>query len=70
MALLGAANYFLVLRGRVEGIYLGLLNQATWTTYALATKQYGFLFSAALFATINIQGLRNYMKARDKNEDD
>ena len=58
----GALNYFLAIRGRVEGLYLGLLNQVFWTGYAFATGAYGFLFTVALFVPINLVGLKEYYK--------
>lgn len=62
LATSGALNYFLALRGRVEGLYLGLLNQVFWSAYALITHGYGFFFTVALFVPINLMGLREYYK--------
>jgi len=60
----GAVNYLLAIKGRVEGLWLGLTNQVIWVVYALTSHQYGFLFSVALFGPINVYGLINYFKRR------
>jgi hypothetical protein len=60
----GAVNYLLAIKGRIEGLWLGLINQFFWVAYALGSHEYGFFFTVALFGPINIYGLVNHFKKK------
>lgn len=62
---LGGLGWLLVtLDRRIHGFLVGLAAQVAWVTYAVATAQWGFIGSAALFGAINALGLARWLRAR------
>lgn len=62
---LGGLGWLLVtLERRIHGFTVGIAAQALWITYAVATRQWGFLGSAALFGAINALGVLRWRRAR------
>lgn len=53
--------------GRSWGFLVGLTAQVLWVVYALATEQYGFLISAALYG---VMYFRNFQTWREKRRGD
>jgi len=70
LAISGALNYFLAIRGKVSGLWLGLANQVGWIAYALTTHQYGFFVTVVLFGPINIYGLKKHFEKKEDNGQD
>lgn len=68
LSTLSGVNYFLTMRGYKAGLWMGVANQIVWTCYSLFTKQYGFLFSVALFSFINVYGLIKWDTRKTKEE--
>lgn len=47
------------------GFALGVFQQVLWLIYAVSTKQYGFLASAAIFGVLNVVGWRKWKAEQD-----
>lgn len=64
---LGGLGWLLVtVERRVHGFLVGLAAQAAWISYAVTTRQWGFIGSALLFGAINALGLWRWWRARPK----
>lgn len=57
-----AAGVFIVGRKKTWGWLILVGAQAMWITYGIATRQYGFIASGALFATINGNNWRRWRR--------
>lgn len=68
LSLLGATSYLLAVRGIRVGLWVGVGTQFVWASYALISGQYGFLFSVALFGSINVYGLMKPRKDKNANQ--
>lgn len=55
LALLGIGQIVLTGQKKRIGWLLGLATSCVWVAFALVTKQYGFLISSAVFASIHIR---------------
>jgi hypothetical protein len=49
--------------------YVGLGAQVLWIAYAIATKQYGFIFSALAYGFVYLKNGRAWQKARLEEDD-
>jgi nicotinamide riboside transporter PnuC len=58
LAVIGVAGIYFVGRKTIWGWFVLLFNECLWMTYAIVTKQYGFIFSALAYAIVYI---RSYM---------
>lgn len=58
---IGITGLYLVGNKSLWGWYIGIAVQVLWVTYAIVTRQWGFIFSAIVYASVNI---RNYLKWR------
>lgn len=66
LTLIGVTGLVLVYRTEsLIGPFIGLSVQALWIAYAIATRQWWFLFSAFAYSGANIYGLIK----RRRNED-
>jgi hypothetical protein len=59
----GVAGLWLAGSKRNIGWLIGLAAQGLWVAYALATRQYGFLVSAACYATVYFRNWYRWNKA-------
>jgi hypothetical protein len=65
LTLLGGLGWLLVtVERRIQGFTVGILAQVAWVSYAVVTRQWGFLGSAALFGAINVLGVYRWLKGR------
>jgi hypothetical protein len=55
-------RYFFVGRKTIWGWHILLLNETLWITYAIITKQYGFIFSALAYAAVYIKSFMLWRK--------
>jgi hypothetical protein len=59
----------LLLRAKKSiGWVVGLAAQTLWLAYAIATRQWGFILSAACYGTVNTLGLIAWRKAEREQE--
>mgnify|MGYP007083501013 CR=1 FL=1 len=66
LAVIGVTGIYFVGRKTIWGWLVLLLNECIWILYALATKQYGFIFMATAYAAVYI---KSYMLwHRENNE--
>lgn len=55
LAAIGITGIFFVGKKTVWGWLILLANEFIWIAYALSTKQYGFIISAAAYAAVYIR---------------
>jgi len=55
LAAIGITGIFFVGKKTVWGWLILLANECIWIAYALSTKQYGFIISAAAYAAVYIR---------------
>jgi hypothetical protein len=67
LAVIGVSGIFFVGRKNFLGWYILLFNETLWIVYAVATKQYGFIFSALAYGVVYIQSHRHW-KSLDKEQ--
>lgn len=61
----GGLGWLLVtVERRRAGFTVGVATQLLWVTYAVVTRQWGFIVSALLFGAINVLGLVRLRRAR------
>ena len=60
LAGLGIAQIYLTGKRIRFGWIVGLLTSALWCVYALATDQYGFIASAAVFAALHYRNWKEW----------
>lgn len=61
----GGLGWLLVtVEQRRAGFTVGVATQALWISYAVVTRQWGFIVSALLFGAINVLGLIRLARAR------
>lgn len=61
LATLGVTGLWFAGNKSIWGWVIGISVQVLWIVYAIATAQWGFIFSALAFAAVNI---RNFIKWR------
>lgn len=65
LTVLGGLGWLLVtVDKRIQGFAVGIAAQVAWVTYAVVTRQWGFIGSAALFGAINALGVYRWTRAR------
>jgi hypothetical protein len=64
LAIIGVTGIFFVGRKTIWGWHILLLNEILWITYAVITKQYGFIFSALAYGVVYI---KSYMLWRQED---
>lgn len=67
LTVVGIGGLYALTKKKWWGFAIGLGAQALWIAYAVATKQWGFLGSAIAYGTVNILGLKSWMKERNKD---
>jgi len=65
LAVIGVTGIFFVGRKTIWGWHILLLNETLWITYAVITKQYGFIFSALAYGIVYI---KSYMLWRKEDQ--
>jgi hypothetical protein len=55
LAVIGVAGIYFVGRKTIWGWLILCANEVLWITYAIITKQYGFIFSAIAYAAVYIK---------------
>jgi nicotinamide riboside transporter PnuC len=55
LAVIGVTGIFFVGRKTIWGWHILLLNEILWITYAVITKQYGFIFSALAYGAVYVK---------------
>lgn len=58
---IGATGIYLTTRKLWAGFAVGLAVQVLWMTYAVVTKQWGFIGSAVIYGWVNFLGLRRWL---------
>lgn len=59
---IGVAGIYFVGRKTVWGWIVLLSNEVLWITYALITKQYGFIFSAIAYGIVYVKSFLHWRK--------
>jgi nicotinamide riboside transporter PnuC len=67
LAVIGVAGIYFVGRKTIWGWLVLLFNETLWITYAIITKQYGFIFSALAYAVVYIKSFIHWNR-EDKEE--
>lgn len=64
LTVVGATCTFLTFKKKIAGPALGMLSQLLWLTYAVVTKQWGFLGSVAIYGPLNAWGFLTWRKEK------
>lgn len=67
LAVIGVTGIYFVGRKTIWGWIVLCFNEVLWITYALITKQYGFIFSAIAYAAVYIKSFIHWK--RDEPEE-
>lgn len=62
LAVIGVTGIYIVGRKTIWGWLILCVNECLWIFYALATKQYGFIFMATAYALVYIKSFRQWRK--------
>ena len=62
LAVIGVAGIYFVGRKTIWGWHILLVNEALWITYAIITKQYGFILSAIAYAAVYVRSYIHWSK--------
>jgi hypothetical protein len=62
LAVIGVAGIYFVGRKTIWGWLILCANEVLWITYALITKQYGFIFSAIAYAVVYIKSFLHWRR--------
>ena len=62
LAVIGVAGIYFVGRKTIWGWIVLCFNEILWITYALITKQYGFIFSAIAYAAVYIKSFIHWRR--------
>jgi nicotinamide riboside transporter PnuC len=68
LAIIGVTGIFFVGRKTIWGWHILLLNETLWITYAVITKQYGFIFSALAYGVVYIKSYMLWRKEDNSTE--
>lgn len=68
LAVIGVTGIYFVGRKTIWGWVVLCFNEVLWITYALITKQYGFIFSAIAYAAVYIKSFMHWK--RDETEEE
>ena len=69
LAVIGVTGIFFVGRKTIWGWHILLLNEILWITYAVITKQYGFIFSALAYGVVYVKSYMLWRKEDTKASD-
>jgi hypothetical protein len=64
LAAIGVSGIFFVGQKTIWGWLILLANECLWMIYAIATQQYGFIFSAVAYAVVYVRSYLHWK--RDK----
>ena len=67
LAVIGVTGIYFVGRKTIWGWIVLCFNEVLWITYALITKQYGFIFSAIAYAAVYVKSYMHWK--REESED-
>lgn len=62
LAAIGVSGIFFVGQKTIWGWLVLLANEVLWTVYAIATEQYGFIFSAVAYGIVYIRSFLHWRK--------
>jgi len=62
LAAIGVSGIFFVGQKTIWGWLILLANECLWIIYAIATEQYGFIFSAIAYAVVYIRSYLHWKK--------
>ena len=62
LAFIGVTGIYFVGRKTIWGWLVLCVNECLWIFYALATKQYGFIFMATAYALVYIKSYRQWRR--------
>lgn len=68
LAAIGVFGLYLTTRKLAAGYAVGMLVQVLWIAYAITTKQYGFIFSAIAYGTVNSYGYYSWTKEKTETK--
>ena len=68
LAVIGVTGIFFVGRKTIWGWHILLLNEILWITYAVITKQYGFIFSALAYGVVYVKSYMLWRKEDPKSK--
>lgn len=60
----GVTATFLTLKKKLIGPFLAICSQVLWLSYAVSTKQWGFLGSVAIYGPLNAWGFLAWRKEK------
>jgi nicotinamide riboside transporter PnuC len=69
LAVIGVTGIFFVGRKTIWGWHILCINECLWITYAIITKQYGFIFSALAYAAVYVKSYMLWRKEGDPSLD-
>lgn len=64
LAAVGVSGVYLTTKKLYAGFIVGVLVQVLWVTYAVVTKQWGFIASALAFGWVNALGWYRWTRAQ------
>ncbi len=67
LAVIGVTGIFFVGRKTIWGWHILLLNETLWITYAVITKQYGFIFSALAYGVVYVKSYLLWRREAEKD---
>jgi len=62
LSLIGVTALILIGKRKELGWALAFTNECLWLLFAIATKQYGFIIGALVYASVNAYNYRNWRK--------
>lgn len=68
LAVIGVTGIYFVGRKTIWGWIVLCFNEVLWITYALITKQYGFIFSAIAYAAVYIKSFIHWRRDEPEEE--
>jgi hypothetical protein len=68
LAVIGVTGIYFVGRKTIWGWIVLCFNEVLWITYALITKQYGFIFSAIAYAAVYIKSFIHWKRDEPEEE--
>lgn len=68
LTVVGVTGLYFLIKKKWYGFAIGLGAQVLWVSYAVATRQWGFLGSCVVYGAVNTMGLNNWLRERKNNE--
>jgi hypothetical protein len=69
LAVIGVTGIYFVGRKTIWGWIVLCFNEVLWITYALITKQYGFIFSAIAYAAVYVKSYIHWKREESENNE-